>query len=241
MSGEQAEVSGHGSGVRGHRDARAGRWQVTLVKIVGHRATSRFVRSSKARTRAVAQEGSVRTLPRTRHGFAAVANAPAAAPFPAADGPETTTTSPGCASRQAVPGLADPRPGAASPPDTARERTGPVQARSTPPAGPATGVCDAPHGHRQPPHDPPTPADTPGSAGLTPITHRHLQTPERPPGPLHISRRPPANTTALALRACREITCVLQVLTPQLRSDARRRIIYRRALRGPFTMPDHAT
>ena len=36
------------------------------MKIVGHRATSRFVRTSKALTREVAQEGSVRTLPRTR-------------------------------------------------------------------------------------------------------------------------------------------------------------------------------
>ncbi|MEU3343081.1 hypothetical protein ABZ758_50550, partial [Streptomyces sp. NPDC006668] len=31
MSGVQAEVAGHGAGVRGYRDARAGRWQMTLV------------------------------------------------------------------------------------------------------------------------------------------------------------------------------------------------------------------
>ncbi|NBM19698.1 hypothetical protein, partial [Streptomyces sp. GC420] len=43
LSGVQAEVAGHGAGVRGHRDAHAGRWQMTLVKIVGHRATSRLV------------------------------------------------------------------------------------------------------------------------------------------------------------------------------------------------------
>ncbi|MDQ0904734.1 hypothetical protein QFZ22_000719 [Streptomyces canus] len=43
-----------------------GRWQVTLVKIVGYRATSRFVRTSKALPWAVAQAGSVRTLLRTR-------------------------------------------------------------------------------------------------------------------------------------------------------------------------------
>jgi len=66
VRGVQAEVAGHGADLRGHRDARAGRRQVTLVKIVGHRATSRFVRTSRARTRAVAQEGSVRTLPRMR-------------------------------------------------------------------------------------------------------------------------------------------------------------------------------
>lgn len=55
--GVQAEVAGHRAGVRGHRDARAGRWQVTLVKIVGHRATSRFVRTSKALTRALCPGG----------------------------------------------------------------------------------------------------------------------------------------------------------------------------------------
>ncbi len=59
------EVAGHGSGVRGVRDARAGRGSMTSVKIVDHRDTWRFMRASRALTRRVAQVGSVRTLPGT--------------------------------------------------------------------------------------------------------------------------------------------------------------------------------
>jgi BASS family bile acid:Na+ symporter len=69
LSGVHREVTGHGSGVRGVRGARAGRGRMTSAKIVGHRETSRFVRTSRARTRAVAHVGSVRTLPRTRQFF----------------------------------------------------------------------------------------------------------------------------------------------------------------------------
>ena len=66
LSTVHREVAGHGSGVRGVRDARAGRGWMTSVKIVGHRETSRFVRTSRDLTRAVAHVGSVRTLPSTR-------------------------------------------------------------------------------------------------------------------------------------------------------------------------------
>lgn len=52
--------------MRGVLDARAGRAGMASVKIVGHRETSRFVRTSRALTSAVAHFGSVRTLPRTR-------------------------------------------------------------------------------------------------------------------------------------------------------------------------------
>jgi hypothetical protein len=67
----------------------------------------------------------------------------------------------------AAPGPAGPRPGAASSPDRAPMRPGQGRARNTPPAGPAADVCDAPHDHTQPPHDPPTRADTPRSAAPT--------------------------------------------------------------------------
>jgi hypothetical protein len=66
MSSVHREVAGHGSGVCGVLDARAGGRRMTSVKIVGHRETSRFVRTSRALTRVVAHFGSVRTLPRTR-------------------------------------------------------------------------------------------------------------------------------------------------------------------------------
>ncbi|WP_371105984.1 MULTISPECIES: hypothetical protein [Streptomyces] len=56
------EVAGHGSGVRRVRDARAGRRRMTPAKIIGHRETSRFVRTSRALTRAVAHVRSVRNL-----------------------------------------------------------------------------------------------------------------------------------------------------------------------------------
>jgi len=65
-SGVHREVAGHGSGVR---DARAGRGRMASAKIVGHRESSRFVRSSGAFTRAVTRFGSLRALPRTRQFF----------------------------------------------------------------------------------------------------------------------------------------------------------------------------
>ncbi|EKX60308.1 hypothetical protein STRIP9103_02582 [Streptomyces ipomoeae 91-03] len=63
------EVADHGARVPGLRGARSGRGRMTPGKVIGQRATSRFVSTSRALTSVVAHFGSVRTWPSTRQFF----------------------------------------------------------------------------------------------------------------------------------------------------------------------------